>query len=170
MAPVDKTVLVAAAAKLLTGTLIYIAIIAFARSYPGAAGMMLTFPALNGFTMALTDRQDLRNVAGVMLLMPIINCSLCAGFIYAFLWLATFTAPSLDGLLAGVSIIWAGVAAYVGTRGIDISCASPATLCRPLGVVIAGDHRGAPAVATEFTASVLCHGRLAGSSTKISGG
>jgi hypothetical protein len=120
MAPVDKTVLVAAAAKLLTGTLIYIAIIAFARSYPGAAGMMLTFPALNGFTMALTDRQDLRNVAGVMLLMPIINCSLCAGFIYAFLWLATFTAPSLDGLLAGVSIIWAGVAAYVGTRGIGI--------------------------------------------------
>jgi hypothetical protein len=116
----DANKAIVAVAKLMTGTAIYIAIIAFARSYPSAAGMMLTFPALNGFTLALTDRQDLAKVSGVMLLMPILNCALCAGYIYAFLWLATFTTPWSGWLLVGTSVIWAGVAWYVGIGKIGV--------------------------------------------------
>jgi hypothetical protein len=117
---VSKSTTLVAIAKLLTGTAIYIAIIAFARSHPGAAGMMLTFPALNGFTLALTDRQDLPKVSGVMLLMPILNCALCAGYIYGFLWLATFTTPWSGWLLVGTSILWGCAAWYVGIGKIGV--------------------------------------------------
>ena len=72
-----------AALKLALGTAVYIGIVLVAASYPFAAGMMLTFPTLNGLTLALAGREKLAETARLMLPMPVLNCVLCAGYLYA---------------------------------------------------------------------------------------
>src|SRR5438067_7300310 len=108
-----------AAAKLALGTALYVAILLTAQSYPTAAGMMLTFPALNGFTLSLVARDKLADTARIMLLLPIVNCLLCAGYIVAFVHFARESDQSLAWqLLPGVAILWLIAAIALGVKRI----------------------------------------------------
>jgi hypothetical protein len=70
--------MIESAAKVLVGTLLYVAVLWAARRNPRAAGMMLTFPTLNGITMLVTQPSELSPIVGTMLLVPFINGLLCA--------------------------------------------------------------------------------------------
>jgi hypothetical protein len=72
------------AAKVLLGTALYVAVLWEARRNPRAAGMMLTFPTLNGITMLMTDPAELGPIVSSMLLMPIVNGVFCAIYLAAF--------------------------------------------------------------------------------------
>jgi hypothetical protein len=71
-------------AKVLLGTALYVAVLWEARRSPRAAGMMLTFPALNGITMVMTTPAELEDVAGTMLLLPLLNGGMCGLFLALF--------------------------------------------------------------------------------------
>jgi hypothetical protein len=112
--------LVIAIAKLMVGTVLYLAIILTARFYPRAAGMMLTFPTLNGLTLALASTpSDAAKSARTMLLLPVFNGLLCAFYIFSF-WLFWHDDFSANFLFAAVIIIWMAVAIPVAryNRGI----------------------------------------------------
>ena len=51
----------------------FVAVLWEARRSPRVAGMMLTFPALNGISMLMTTPAELEEVAGTMLLLPVLN-------------------------------------------------------------------------------------------------
>jgi hypothetical protein len=109
-----------AIAKLTVGTVLYLAIILIARFYPRAAGMMLTFPTLNGLTLALASAPgDAAKSARTMLLLPVLNGVLCAFYIFSF-WLFWHGDFSANLLFAAVIIIWAVVAVPVAryNRGL----------------------------------------------------
>jgi hypothetical protein len=72
------------AAKILLGTALYVAVLWEARRNPRAAGMMLTFPTLNGISMLMTQPTDLEPIVASMLLMPIVNGLFCAIYLAAF--------------------------------------------------------------------------------------
>ena len=97
------------AAKILVGTALYIAVLWAARRNPRAAGMMLTFPTLNGITMLVTQPAELGPIVGTMLLIPFINGLLCALYLSGFdrAVRAGFSPPAASGLLiACVAIVW----------------------------------------------------------------
>lgn len=68
--------------KVSAGTLLYLLLLAAARIDPFAAGMMLTFPALNG--LALLFSSDPMASAQTMMLMPAINTGLVVVYVAAF--------------------------------------------------------------------------------------
>jgi hypothetical protein len=70
-----------ASVKLLLGMLLYTAILWQARRNPRSAGMMLTFPALNGLTLLMTPQAQLSGAVSTMLLMPILNGAICGAFL-----------------------------------------------------------------------------------------
>ncbi len=72
------------AAKVLLGTALYVAVLWEARRNPRAAGMMLTFPTLNGISMLMTAPAELAPIVSSMLLMPIVNGLFCAIYLAAF--------------------------------------------------------------------------------------
>jgi hypothetical protein len=72
------------AAKVLLGTALYLAVLWQARRNPRAAGMMLTFPTLNGISMLVAEPASLEPIVSSMLLMPIINGLFCAIYLAAF--------------------------------------------------------------------------------------
>jgi hypothetical protein len=72
------------AAKVLLGTALYVAVLWEARRNPRAAGMMLTFPTLNGISMLMTAPAELGPIVSSMLLMPIVNGLFCATYLAAF--------------------------------------------------------------------------------------
>lgn len=74
--------LLAAAVKICAGTLLYLCILSLARIDAFAAGMMLTFPALNG--LALLFAADPLASARTMMLMPVINTALVLLYVLAF--------------------------------------------------------------------------------------
>ena len=74
--------------KLALGTTFYGILIAVAYFMPTAGGMMLTFPALNGLALAAAQqKENVEGAARTMLLMPVLNASLCVLYIFAFLWI-----------------------------------------------------------------------------------
>jgi len=75
------------------GTMVYAVIIVFAAPYPSAAGLMLTFPALNGLGMLFTGQSSISAMAKPMLWMPVANGALCAFYIFAFLALSHTLSP-----------------------------------------------------------------------------
>lgn len=81
------------------GTLVFAAILWTAAPYPAAAGLMLTFPALNGLAFLFAGRDDITRLTGSMLWMPLLNGFLCATYLSLFLWLST---PGHNILLAWV--------------------------------------------------------------------
>jgi hypothetical protein len=101
--------MIESAAKILVGTLLYVAVLWAARRNPRAAGMMLTFPTLNGITMLVTQPSELSPIVGTMLLIPFINGLFCALYLSGFdrAVRAGFSPPAASGLLiACVSIVW----------------------------------------------------------------
>ncbi len=115
--------MVALTAKLLFGTTLYILVLWEARRNPRAAGMMLTFPALNGISMLLTEAADLDNVVGVMLLMPTVNGLMCAIYISAFKRIvsARLSPTWTSGLLlTAIAIIWIGSACLITRNSLRV--------------------------------------------------
>jgi hypothetical protein len=101
--------MIESAAKVLVGTLLYVAVLWAARRNPRAAGMMLTFPTLNGITMLVAQSSELSPIVGTMLLVPFINGLLCALYLSGFdrAVRAGFSPPAASGvLIAGVFIVW----------------------------------------------------------------
>ena len=100
------------AAKVLAGTLLYVAVLWTAQRNPRAAGMMLTFPTLNGIGLLLAEPTKVEEAARSMLLMPILNGVLCAGYLAACLRLPrTRLAPAASSLtMTALAMIWLALA------------------------------------------------------------
>jgi len=83
------------AGRVVLGTGVYAAIIALASPLPAAAGMMLTFPALNGLAFYFSEDERAAAIAKSMFWMPIINGAFCAAYVALFLLLLLLakTAP-----------------------------------------------------------------------------
>src|SRR5215813_6458709 len=76
--------LVSCILKTVLGTGLFILILWCAQSSnPRAAGMMLTFPALNGLGLLTAEGRDLHLMARAMLPMIALNGLLCATYIIA---------------------------------------------------------------------------------------
>lgn len=90
------------------GTVIYIGIVYLAAAVPTAAGLMLTFPALNGLAFYFSERARVAPMAATMLWMPIINGALCGLYMLAFLGLAKALppAPLAWTLVIAISALW----------------------------------------------------------------
>ena len=149
------------AAKVLLGTALYVAVLWEARRNPRAAGMMLTFPTLNGITMLMTQPAELEPIVGSMLLMPIVNGLFCAVYLAAFERIVRAgTAPATGSalLLTAIAALWF-VAAWLITHNLwgvptdaEIAYAVAATLGglaltwlvparRPAARIVAGPPR-----------------------------
>lgn len=90
------------------GTLVFAAILWTAAPHPAAAGLMLTFPALNGLAFLFASRDDITRLTGSMLWMPLLNGFICACYLSLFLW---FSAPGRDlwlawGLTLAAALLW----------------------------------------------------------------
>ncbi len=90
------------------GTAIYALIVALAGRFPTAAGLMLTFPALNGLAFILSRRDTVSAITATMLWMPLVNGVLCLAYLLLFALFATpaFATPLAWGLAAGVALLW----------------------------------------------------------------
>ena len=90
------------------GTVIYAGIVYLAAAVPTAAGLMLTFPALNGLAFYFSERDRIAPMAATMLWMPIINGALCGLYMLAFLGLAKTLppAPLAWTLALAISALW----------------------------------------------------------------
>jgi hypothetical protein len=75
------------ASQVMMGTVIYGFIVVFAAPLPTAAGLMLTFPALNGLAFFYSPQASAAPMAQTMLWLPIVNGALCATYILLFPWL-----------------------------------------------------------------------------------
>jgi hypothetical protein len=102
------TQLVRLASRVAVGTAVYVLIILSAALLPPAAGLMLTFPALNGLGFFYSGDASAAAIARSMFWMPVVNGTLCAGYIVLFLLLAGTLAPTglVWGLLAAIVAIW----------------------------------------------------------------
>ena len=114
-------------AKVLVGTVLYVAVLWEARRSPRAAGMMLTFPTLNGIGMLVTDPRDLEAVASTMLLLPVINAIACFAYIDLFERLVARGVTARDaawGLLAGIGSVWSCLTWQITQQAWQISTGS----------------------------------------------
>jgi len=101
------------AAKVLLGTALYVAVLWEARRNPRAAGMMLTFPTLNGISMLMTAPADLGPIVSSMLLMPIVNGLFCAIYLAAFERVVRAGVAPATGsglVLTLIAVLWFAVA------------------------------------------------------------
>jgi len=106
--------------KVFLGTAFYIVLILVARLFPTAAGMMLTFPALNGLALAAAPtKENVEGAVRTMLLMPALNCLLCAIYVLAFLWLRP--AGALVGLIFALGFLWAVITGSFVYKSVGIS-------------------------------------------------
>jgi hypothetical protein len=111
--------MIESAAKILVGTLLYVAVLWAARRNPRAAGMMLTFPTLNGITMVVTQPSELGPIVGTMLLIPFVNGFFCAIFLSGFgrvVRAGSAPAAASGLLLAAITGVWL-VVAWLISRG-----------------------------------------------------
>src|SRR5262249_47250632 len=94
--------------RIVAGTAVYVAIVVLAAPLPAAAGLMLTFPALNGLFFFFSGDARAASIAGSMLWMPVINGVLCGGYILLFAALARTGSAVLVAwcLLLVVVVIW----------------------------------------------------------------
>ena len=104
------------------GTVIYVGIVYLAAAVPTAAGLMLTFPALNGLAFYFSDKARIAPMAATMLWMPIINAALCALYMLAFLGFAKALPPELLAwaLAIVITVVWLGLVSRDEVhRGVD---------------------------------------------------
>jgi len=94
--------------RVVAGTAVYVIIVLMAASRPAAAGLMLTFPALNGLAFFFSEDERAASIARSMLWMPAINGVLCAGYISLFAFRATAGSATLVawGLVALNVALW----------------------------------------------------------------
>ncbi len=94
--------------RVMLGTVVYVCILVLAAPYPNAAGLMLTFPALNGLGFLYAERGKELDMADAMLLLPTLNGGLCAAYILSFSGLASCAPSWLLALLlfAAIVVIW----------------------------------------------------------------
>lgn len=106
------------ALRVAAGTAVFALIVWLAGHFPAAAGLMLTFPALNGLAFAYSRHDTVRGITATMLWMPLLNGLLCVAYITAFLALAEAQhATALAWLLAGgVALAWLAVATRLNHR------------------------------------------------------
>lgn len=90
--------------KVLIGTAFYVAILWVAQRNPRAAGMMLTFPTLNGLVLLMAGPDAIENAASAMLLMPPINAALWTFYLAGFRRLVDrgFAPASASALLIAI--------------------------------------------------------------------
>src|SRR5262249_25084961 len=131
--------------RIVAGTAVYVAIVVLAAPLPAAAGLMLTFPALNGLFFFFSGDARASSIAGSMLWMPVINGALCGGYILLFAALARTGSAVLVAwcLLLVVVVMWYGSGPRRRVRaGIarerQLTYAVAATLVGALLVVVAG--------------------------------
>jgi hypothetical protein len=88
-------------------------IVLLAARYPATVGLMLTFPALNGFAFIFSQREDLGRLTASMLWMPLLNGGLCTAYLAAFIVLAApgHTTALAWWLAAGAALLWVVLAA-----------------------------------------------------------
>jgi len=98
--------------RVLFGTFVYTIIIALAAPFPSAAGLFLTFPALNGLGFFYSARSDVEAMAKSMLWLPVINGALCAAYIVVFLALNQGADPTMLAwvLAITVALVWLAIA------------------------------------------------------------
>jgi hypothetical protein len=72
-------------AQIVVGTTVYALIVVLASTVPAAAGLMLTFPALNGLGFFFSRQENIDAMAQTMLWMPPLNGALCAAYMLLFL-------------------------------------------------------------------------------------
>ena len=104
--------------RVLVGAVVYSTVVVLAAPFPGAAGMMLIFPALNGLGFLFAKQASIGAMAKSMLWMPAINGSLCASYIILFLSLAGTISPTVLawGLFATVMLAWMLIASRKKVR------------------------------------------------------
>jgi hypothetical protein len=119
------------------GTAVYVAIVVLAAPLPAAAGLMLTFPALNGLGFFFSEDARAAAMARSMLWMPVINGVLCAGYILSFAVVARTGASVLAawGLLLVVVLLWY---VSVSRRRVRAGLARERQLSYALVVTLAG--------------------------------
>jgi hypothetical protein len=81
--------LAALAARVAVGTAVYVTIVVLATPLPAAAGLMLTFPALNGLAFFFAEDERAASIAKSMVWMPVVNGVLCGAYISTFAFGAT---------------------------------------------------------------------------------
>jgi hypothetical protein len=118
MTPFDLAVF---AAKLAAGTLAFLLIGYFGSSgNRRVAGVMLTFPVLNGIGLVTSADKDPVALTGAMMPMIALNGFLCFGFITAFQWLRRHTGTNERLLSYGVgaagAVVWCLLAWSSGPR------------------------------------------------------
>jgi hypothetical protein len=98
--------------RIVFGTGVFALIVWMAARFPAAAGLMLTFPALNGLAFIFSRHDAVSSITATMLWMPLLNGVLCLVYMAAFITLATSQhATSMAwGLAAGVALLWLVVA------------------------------------------------------------
>ncbi|HEY1541425.1 MAG TPA: hypothetical protein VGG01_03355 [Xanthobacteraceae bacterium] len=125
------------AAKVLLGTALYVAVLWEARRNPRAAGMMLTFPTLNGISMLMTQPADLEPIVASMLLMPIVNGLFCAIYLAAFeraVRAGQAPAASSARLLTVIAGLWFVIAWLITRRLWGIPAANQIAYLSAAGV------------------------------------
>jgi len=97
--------------RVLLGTFVYAIILVLAAPYSSAAGLMLTFPALNGLALLYAEQENVSGMAKSMLWMPVVNGVLCASYIFLFLALAHIAYANwlALALLAFIAALWLGI-------------------------------------------------------------
>lgn len=96
------------ALRVAAGTAVFALIVALAGRFPAAAGLMLTFPALNGLAFILSRHDTVDQITATMLWMPLINSVLCVGYLALFVLLAApaYATALAWVLAAGVAALW----------------------------------------------------------------
>ena len=94
--------------KLIVGTLVYVLLLLVSASLPLAAGVMLTFPAVNGLALFYDQPRNAPGVARSMLFMPVVNGLLCAFFVFSFWHWSTpnSTIALATFLLIAIVTVW----------------------------------------------------------------
>ncbi len=96
------------ALRIAFGTAIFALIVWLTGHFPTAAGLMLTFPALNGLAFIFSRHDTVSAITGTMLWMPLLNGVLCVIYLAAFILLATpaYASALAWGLAAAIALLW----------------------------------------------------------------
>ena len=98
--------------RILFGTGVFALIVWTAARFPAAAGLMLTFPALNGLAFIFSRHDTVSPITATMLWMPLLNGVLCLAYMAAFITMAApqYATALAWGLAAGIALLWLVVA------------------------------------------------------------
>lgn len=96
------------------GTGLFALIVWTAARFPAAAGLMLTFPALNGLAFIFSRHDMVGPMTATMLWMPLLNGVLCVAYMTAFIALAT--AEHATALAWGLAAVFAFLWLVAATR------------------------------------------------------